>query len=223
LTLKSQRWCVLPRRQATSNQSDVVDGTFCFRPHYKMRLFAKQPVTCNVNTANLTTLGGVAIEFLLLSFYCLPKCQLNPSKCDLRTWRVAAASDPGPRLAITAPLSCSGNFQLPPENLMRTFFKIQWRHYFWFIFALISANGLVFLTHGVLTGKKKFKMANMFWIWQLGTRKSRHTATPCAGTPQLSRHRLACPPPSLADQRPGVPVGGDDAVPVLQLHYGAAR
>jgi hypothetical protein len=65
------------KNKATSDLTDVVDGTFCFRPHYKMRLFAKQPLTFNLNTANLSTLGGVFIEFMLHSVYCLPKCQLK--------------------------------------------------------------------------------------------------------------------------------------------------
>lgn len=138
------------KNSATTNQTDVVDGTFCFRPHYKMRLFAKQPLTCNLNTvgssrkerkdgavgvlfsshhssslllfplpslsptffffffsfpkANLSTLGGVAIEFFLHSFYCLPKCQLKPDQCNL------------------------ANFELPPENLLENWFHVKARN-----------------------------------------------------------------------------------------------
>ena len=131
------------KTRATTNQTDVVDGTFCFRPHYKMRLFAKQPLTCNLNTANLSTLGGVAIEFLLHSFYCLPKCQLDEQQCgDIR------------------------NFQLPRENLIKTYFNVQWRYVFWVMFCATIFNASVFVLHGVLSGRKKHSLSNHFWLWQ---------------------------------------------------------
>mmetsp|Transcript_11685 Transcript_11685/g.14102 ORF Transcript_11685/g.14102 Transcript_11685/m.14102 type:complete len:1838 (-) Transcript_11685:84-5597(-) len=129
------------KNKATSDLTDVVDGTFCFRPHYKMRLFAKQPLTCNLNTANLSTLGGVFIEFILHSFYCLPKCQLK---------------------------DCSGldEYRLPKQNMLERYMHIKWRVVFWILFAFTIFNAMVFVLHGVLSGKKKFHLSNHFWLWQ---------------------------------------------------------
>jgi hypothetical protein len=131
------------KTRATSNQTDVVDGTFCFRPHYRMRLFSKNRWTLNLNTANLSTLGGVAIEFLLHSFYCLPKCQLSPNKCKL------------------------ANFELPPQNLIEIYFTVKWRYVFWVMFSMAIFNAAVFVTHGVLGGRKKHAMSSHFALWQV--------------------------------------------------------
>jgi hypothetical protein len=42
-------------------------------------------------------------------------------------------------------LACffKGNFELPPQNLMETFFGIKWASYFWVMFTLTLFNALV--------------------------------------------------------------------------------
>ena len=127
----------------TLSKADVVDGTFCFRPHYKMRFFAPQPITCNLNTANLSTLGGIFIEFIQHSFYCLPKCQLKPGECQPQ------------------------NMELPKENLMKIYMHVAWRYMFWLMFGVCVFNGTVFVIHGVLSGKKKHRLSTHFWLWQV--------------------------------------------------------
>jgi len=134
---------IVLKTRATSNQTDVVDGTFCFRPHYRMRLFSKNRWTLNLNTANLSTLGGVMIEFCLHSFYCLPKCQLSPNECKL------------------------SNFELPPQNLIEIYFSVKWRYVFWIMFTMALVNAAVFVMHGVLGGRKKHAMSSHFALWQI--------------------------------------------------------
>jgi hypothetical protein len=136
-------FAIVLKTRATSNQTDVVDGTFCFRPHYRMRLFSNNRWTLNLNTANLSTLGGVMIEFFLHSFYCLPKCQLSPDECKL------------------------SNFELPPQNLIEIYFTVKWRYVFWIMFTMALVNAAVFVMHGVLGGRKKHSMSSHFALWQI--------------------------------------------------------
>mmetsp|Transcript_55756 Transcript_55756/g.126683 ORF Transcript_55756/g.126683 Transcript_55756/m.126683 type:complete len:499 (-) Transcript_55756:623-2119(-) len=125
------------KNQATKTMTDVVDGTFCFRPSYKLRL--TRAAFPWVNPVNLATLGGILLEFLLHSIYCLPKCQLDPKQCRL------------------------ANLELPPENLMEAYFHVKWRVLFWAVIACTVFNAAVFIVHGVVSGKKKFRLANDFW------------------------------------------------------------
>ena len=81
-------------------------------------------------------------EFAIQSYYCFPKCTLDSARCKI------------------------GNFELPSENLMETWFHVRWKWYFWGLFTCILFNAGVFVVHGVLGGKKQNLLVKNRWIWE---------------------------------------------------------